>query len=56
MLSCSHAHDQHLPQILVADTGNHVVRKIDVGSAMTSTLAGAAGMAGYQDGMGVDAR
>jgi sugar lactone lactonase YvrE len=41
--------------IYVADTGNHLIRKIGAGGAVT-TLAGQAGSAGSQDGTGGSAR
>jgi sugar lactone lactonase YvrE len=41
--------------LYVADTGNHVIRKID-GSAFVTTLAGGALAAGFADGIGTAAR
>ncbi|OQS07055.1 hypothetical protein THRCLA_00937 [Thraustotheca clavata] len=35
--------------IYVSDTGNHVIRKIDGTSFITSTIAGTAGVAGFRD-------
>lgn len=41
--------------IFVADTGNHVIRKIAV-NGVVSTIAGAAGLTGSDDGVGTSAR
>jgi sugar lactone lactonase YvrE len=41
--------------IFVADTGNHVIRKIAV-NGVVSTIAGAAGLTGSDDGVGASAR
>ena len=41
--------------VYVADTGNHCIRKINVGSGTVSTLAGT-GVAGQADGEGVTAK
>ncbi|OQR87753.1 hypothetical protein ACHHYP_08060 [Achlya hypogyna] len=35
--------------VYVSDSGNHVVRKVDGTSAMTTTLVGSAGLAGWSD-------
>jgi DNA-binding beta-propeller fold protein YncE len=35
-----------------ADCGNHLIRLIDVSSATVTTLAGNAGITGYEDGVG----
>ena len=40
----------------IADTNNHAIRAIDLGSGAVTTLAGAAGQASYADGGGADAR
>ncbi len=40
----------------VADTDNHTIRAVDLGSGAVTTLAGAAGQASYADGTGGDAR
>ena len=37
-------------QVLVADTGNHIIRKYDLGSQILSLYAGIAGSAGFKDG------
>jgi streptogramin lyase len=42
-------------RILVADTGNHLVRAFDPGSGQVTTVAGQAGVGGAQDGTGTDA-
>lgn len=42
--------------VYVADTINHIIRKIVVSSATVTTLAGAAGIAGFADGVGSAAR
>ncbi|MCC6544985.1 MAG: hypothetical protein IT392_10895 [Nitrospirae bacterium] len=36
--------------LYVADTGNHVIRKIEIQSGTVATLAGLSGQAGYSDG------
>ncbi|WP_420799694.1 hypothetical protein [Noviherbaspirillum saxi] len=41
--------------VYVADTGNHVIRKI-TGTGVVTTMAGVAGQAGNADGTGLDAR
>ena len=41
--------------VFVADTGNHLVRRIDGGSHEVTTVAGQAGVAGSQDGNGAEA-
>ena len=40
----------------VADTDNHTIRAVDLGSGAVTTLAGAAGQASFADGSGGDAR
>jgi len=42
--------------LYVADSGNHIIRKIVVASKMVTTLAGTAGAYGSTDGTGTDAR
>ena len=44
-----------LDHLYVADTGNHLIRKMIPGGEVT-TLAGSAGMKGYADGVGGQAR
>lgn len=44
-----------LDNVYVADTGNHVILRIIPGGEVT-TLAGCAGMKGYADGKGIQAR
>jgi DNA-binding beta-propeller fold protein YncE len=41
--------------LFVADYNNHTIRRIDVGSATVSTLAGSAGISGSADGVGTAA-
>ena len=41
---------------LVADTGNHTLRRLDLASGQLSTIVGAAGQAGATDGTGIEAR
>ena len=41
---------------LVADTGNHVIRRIDLTTAAVTTLAGSPGISGGADGVGAAAR
>jgi sugar lactone lactonase YvrE len=41
---------------LVADTGNHVIRRIDITTGAVTTLAGSPGSAGDADGAGASAR
>lgn len=43
-------------RIYVADTGNHVIREIDLALNRVRTLAGMPGVAGYADGMALEAR
>jgi sugar lactone lactonase YvrE len=43
-------------QLYLSDTENHTIRKIDVASAQSTTLAGAAGQRGSADGAAADAR
>ncbi len=43
-------------QLFVIDSRNETVRQVDVASAMTTTLAGSAGMTGSVDGVGSAAR
>ena len=40
--------------VFVADSVNHLVRKINIGSRMVTTLAGNGGNAGYADGIGAN--
>lgn len=40
----------------VADTGNHVVRRVDLQTGAVTTIAGSAGLAGSADGFGAAAR
>lgn len=42
--------------LYIADTGNHVIRKVDIDSGTVVTLAGKRGQAGYIDGTGTNAR
>ncbi len=42
--------------LLIADSGNHTLRKLVVGSGVVTTLAGAAGMSGVADGASAAAR
>jgi DNA-binding beta-propeller fold protein YncE len=42
--------------LYVADSENHVIRKVDIGSGAVTTLAGTAGTAGSTDGIGAAAR
>jgi sugar lactone lactonase YvrE len=42
--------------LYVADTGNHTIRRIVVGTGQVTTLAGAPGIAGSADGSGAGAR
>jgi hypothetical protein len=42
--------------LYVADSSNHVIRKVDVQSGVVTTLAGRAGTSGYADGTGNAAR
>ena len=41
--------------IYIADTGNHVIRKIEINSSTVTTIAGKRGQAGFKDGTGVNA-
>lgn len=41
---------------LVADTGNHTIRRIDMATAAVTTLAGSPGVPGSTNGVGVNAR
>lgn len=41
---------------LVADTGNHTIRRIDLASGLVTTVAGLAGLPGASDGVGLEAR
>lgn len=41
---------------LVADTGNHTIRRIDLPTGRVTTLAGLAGLPGAADGLGPEAR
>jgi hypothetical protein len=40
---------------IIADNGNHCIRRIDVRTEMVTTLVGIAGKPGYQDGNPDDA-
>jgi hypothetical protein len=42
--------------LYVADTANHTIRKIDIATGKVTTLAGAAGITGTDDGVGNAAR
>jgi streptogramin lyase len=42
--------------LLVADLGNHTIRKVDIATGAVTTLAGAAGSCDMADGAGADAR
>lgn len=42
--------------VYVSDSANHTIRKIDVATGTVTTVAGAAGTAGSEDGTGSDAR
>jgi len=42
--------------LYVSDTGNYTIRKVDLGTAMVTTIAGTAFMAGSADGTGAAAR
>ena len=42
--------------LFVSDTDNSTIRKIDIVTGVTSTLAGSAGVTGASDGTGADAR
>lgn len=42
--------------LYVADTFNHTLRKVVVGTGVVTTIAGASGMAGSTDGLGSEAR
>lgn len=44
--------DTHLNRLYVADTGNHVIRVVDVASRRMRTLAGADGVSGFVDARG----
>lgn len=44
------------PVLIVSDSGNHTLRKIDLSTGMVSTLAGLAGQSGSADGTGSAAR
>ncbi|OAM89792.1 hypothetical protein AW736_10715 [Termitidicoccus mucosus] len=50
--------DQAGQSLYVADTGNHVIRRIALGAnpAQVETVAGRAGLSGWADGIGGDAR
>ncbi|HMR65958.1 MAG TPA: hypothetical protein PKE64_18270, partial [Anaerolineae bacterium] len=41
---------------LVADTGNHTIRRIDLASGLVTTVAGLADLPGASDGVGLEAR
>jgi hypothetical protein len=41
-----------LPVLYVSDTGNHVIRKIDLNSKRVTTIAGISGTSGLRDGDG----
>jgi hypothetical protein len=42
--------------VYVADTENHVIRRIDLESGNVTTVAGQVGQAGFADGIGTDAK
>ncbi|MFN3564713.1 MAG: hypothetical protein ACK4V1_01840 [Burkholderiaceae bacterium] len=42
--------------LFVADTNNHTIRKIAIGTGAVTTLAGQAGSSGFADGIGASAR
>jgi autotransporter-associated beta strand protein len=42
--------------LYIADTGNHVIRRLDILSGVVTTSAGLVGTAGTDDGFGTDAR
>lgn len=42
--------------LFVADTGNHTIRRVEVSTGAVTTLAGAPGIAGINDGSGTAAR
>lgn len=41
--------------LYVADTGNHIIRKIEISTGVVVTLAGMRGQSGISDGEGIDA-
>src|SRR3972149_8483952 len=41
--------------LYIADSGNHVIRKIEIGSGSVVTLAGKRGQPGYRNGTGINA-
>jgi sugar lactone lactonase YvrE len=42
--------------LFVADSANHTIRRVDIATGEVATLAGKAGVQGWADGVGVDAR
>lgn len=42
--------------VFVADTGNHVIRRIVIATAQVTTIAGTRNLAGTVDGVGIDAQ
>ena len=42
--------------LYVADSGNHMIRKIVIATGLVTTLAGQAGTYGFEDGIGTKAR
>jgi len=42
--------------LYVADTGNHIIRKIVIATGVVTTIAGTAGITGFSDGIGTAAR
>ncbi len=42
--------------LIVSDTGNHVIRRVDIATGQTSLVAGTPGTAGFADGVGSAAK